>query len=94
VTRLLVPDRAPAPAGLAPETRASAERRIRTALAYSPTGRTDDADVLVRGGAQSDAFIDAMLTTTGARVSDGRPAQGFRRLELATALGMLAPPPG
>jgi hypothetical protein len=94
VTRLLVADRAATPGGLAPETLASAERRIRTAVAYSPTGHTDGADVLVRGGAQSDAFIDAMLTTTGATASDGRPAQSFRRIELAAALGMLVPPPG
>jgi hypothetical protein len=94
VTRLLVADRAPGRAGLARETLASAERRIQTAVAYSPTGRTDDADVLIQGGAQSDAFIDAMLATTSETASRARPAQSFRRVDVATALGMLGPPPG
>ncbi len=49
ITRLLVPDRPTGEVELAPETRASAERRIRTALAYSPDGRVAAADVQVTG---------------------------------------------
>ncbi|MGZ4190969.1 MAG: hypothetical protein ACXVRW_00805 [Solirubrobacteraceae bacterium] len=90
VTRLLVPDAAPAPApalaGLARETRHSAQRRIRTALAYSPSGQTAHPDVLVRGSAQSDAHINAMLGSPALPV---REAQSFRRLNLDEALGML-----
>jgi hypothetical protein len=94
VTRLLVPD---APDGTPPaepelerETRHSARRRIRTALVYSPTGRTPDADVVVRGSAQSDAYIDAMLGgPAGGRAEERRPAQSFRRIDPHQALGML-----
>jgi hypothetical protein len=85
VSRLLVPDGTAAAPQLARETRHSAQRRIRTALVYSPTGDTADGDVVVRGSAQSDAFIDAML--------DGRgmpsPAQRFRRVSVEEALGLL-----
>jgi hypothetical protein len=112
VTRLLVPDGPPRTPALARETLDSARRRIASAIAYSPTGQTAGADVLVRGSAQSDAFTAAMLAATSnsastrtdpsastradpsARTDAGPPAQSFRRVELAAALGMLAPPPG
>jgi hypothetical protein len=98
VTRLLVPD---APAGAATrdldlgpdldrETLHSAQRRIRTALVYSPTGRTTDADVLVRGSAHSDAYIDAMLGgPVGEEAEEPQPAQSFRRMDPHQALGLL-----
>lgn len=90
ITRLLVPDIPPTVSELARETRHSAARRIQTALAYSPTGHATDPDVLVRGSAQSDAYIGAMLAQRGG----ARPAQGFRRVALEAALGMLATPRG
>ena len=90
VTRLLVPDSPPAAPELAPETRHSALRRIRSALVYSPSGRTELADVSVRGSAQSDAYIHAMLGRPG----EPLPAQGFRRVAVEDALGMLATPRG
>ena len=94
VTRLLVPD---APPGAQPaepdldrETRHSAERRIRTALVYSPTGQTPGADVLVRGSAHSDAYIDAMLgDPAGGQAVQPRPAQSYRRTDTHRALGLL-----
>ena len=74
VTRLLVPDGQPTRSRPTPTWSArpchSAQRRIRTALVYSPTGQTTGADVLVRGSAHSDAYIDAML---------GDPAGGRQR---------------
>jgi hypothetical protein len=94
VTRLLVPDppagvTAPAPA-LERETRHSAQRRIRSALVYSPTGATAGADVLVRGSAHSDAYIDAMLGgPAGGPAAQPRPAQSFRRVDPHQALGLL-----
>ena len=100
VTRLLVPD-TPDPAGpaepadpaepdLEPETRHSAQRRIRTALVYSPGGQTRDADVLVRGSAHSDAYIDAMLGgPSGEQAPRPRPAQSYRRTDPHRALGLL-----
>lgn len=92
VSRLLVPEGPAAAPDLARETLHSAARRIRSALVYSPSGQTAHADVLVRGSAQSDAFIDAMLaacTAGGTASAEVLPVQSFRRLGLDEALGML-----
>ena len=98
ITRLLVPD---APSGAGPrdpdpdpdlqrETLHSAQRRIRTALVYSATGHTTDADVLVRGSAHSDAYIQAMLGgPAGGHADEPQPAQSFRRMAPQQALGLL-----
>jgi hypothetical protein len=93
VTRLLVPD-APAAAGspehaLQRETLHGAQRRIRTALVYSPTGQTNGADVLVRGSAHSDGYIDAMLGRPPGEEQEPQPAQSFRRMDPHQALGLL-----
>jgi hypothetical protein len=102
VTRLLVPDapsggRAPGPQ-LSSETRASAERRIRSVLAYSPTGRARDADVAVTGSPRSESFVSAMLEQAAAPAIQRRrsehPRESFRRIDIDQALGMLAPAPG
>jgi hypothetical protein len=95
VTRLLVPDAPPdrphTEPALERETLHSAQRRIRTALVYSPTGQTRGADVLVRGSAHSDSYIDAMLGgPSGDQAAQPRPAQSFRRVEdPQQALGLL-----
>jgi hypothetical protein len=98
VSRLLVPDRPdaadPPEPGYQRETLHSAHRRIRTALVYSPTGLTPGADVLVRGSAQSDAYIDAMLGNPEAEAQEPRPAQSFRRADPHHALGLLPAPRG
>jgi hypothetical protein len=99
VTRLLVPDgrrTEPGP-GFEPFTRASAERRIRTALAYSPSGRTPAADVRVAGSAVTESFVAAMLEAGGhdgrADLHEhGRPIESYRRVTLAEALGLLGAP--
>ena len=94
ITRLLVPDASPGTgppdADLERETLHSAQRRIRTALVYSATGRTTDADVLVRGSAHSDAYIHAMLGgPAGQNADEPQPAQSFRRMAPQQALGLL-----
>ena len=91
VTRLLVPEGAPQEPELQRETVDSAQRRIRSALVYSPTGHTTDSDVLVRGSAHSDSYIDAMLghPSEPAQTGEPRPAQGYRRLDPNQALGLL-----
>jgi hypothetical protein len=96
VTRLLVPDGVPGAPDLERETVDSAQRRIRSALVYSPTGRTTDSDVLVRGSAHSDAYIDAMLghPSEPAPAGEPRPAQSFRRTDPHHALGLLHAPRG
>ncbi|MFZ0090421.1 MAG: hypothetical protein WAL63_12990, partial [Solirubrobacteraceae bacterium] len=57
VTRLLVPDGPPVAAELHRETRASAQRRLRTAIAYSPSGRVDRPDVTVVGSERGESFV-------------------------------------
>ncbi|HTU97045.1 MAG TPA: hypothetical protein VMF14_14460 [Solirubrobacteraceae bacterium] len=98
ITRLLVPEPPAAePAGdpaLDRETRHSAQRRIRTALVYSPTGQTAGADVLVRGSAHSDAYIDAMLGNPAAATEEPQPAQSLRRMDPHQAPGLLLAPHG
>jgi hypothetical protein len=96
VTRLLVPEAPTAPEepDLERETRHSAQRRIRTAFVYSPTGHTTGADVLVRGSAHSDAYIDAMLGNPARETEEPRPAQSFRRIDPRQALSLLAAPHG
>jgi hypothetical protein len=89
VTRLLVPDTTETEPTLERETRHSALRRIRTALIYSPSGEATGADVLVRGSAQSDAHIDAMLGHPEGESHEPRPAQSFRRTDPHQALGLL-----
>lgn len=91
VTRLLVPDGHPGSPTLAPETVASARRRIRTALAYDGGGRVPPGEITVCGGAEPVQFATQMLETTGApaaAVSDVW-TQTFRRLDLTEALGLL-----
>lgn len=101
ITRLLVPDRPTGEVELAPETRASAERRIRTALAYSPDGRVAAADVQVTGPQRAEAFVAAMLVANHpagddrglrdeSRTSGGPLRETFRRVGVADALAMLA----
>ncbi|HEY1567598.1 MAG TPA: hypothetical protein VGF68_11300 [Solirubrobacteraceae bacterium] len=98
VTRLLVPEPQPPGPAVEPdlerETRHSARRRIRSALVYSPTGQTAGADVLVRGSAHSDAYIDAMLGNPARETPEPQPAQSFRRMDPHQALGLLLAPPG
>lgn len=99
VTRLLVPD-APAehPGSepvIEPDTLHSAQRRIRTALVYAPSGQTRAADVVVSGSAHSDAYIDAMLGgPLGGQAVQARPAQSYRRTDPRRALGLLPAPQG
>jgi hypothetical protein len=100
VTHLLVPDRPPAASQARRETRHSAQRRIRTAIAYSPDGRVPGADITITAAAQAEEFVCAMLGDGPRDVvgTDGRPRETFRRLTLDDALGMLetletGPPP-
>jgi hypothetical protein len=100
VTHLLVPDRPPSASPTQRETRHSAHRRIRAAIAYSPDGRVAVSDITITAAAQAEEFVSAMLGDGPRDVvgSDGRPRETFRRLALDDALGMLetrggGPPP-
>ncbi len=62
ITRLLVEDGIPAAEDLLqPDTRASAEKRIRTYLAYRPSGRVENADVTVTGNEITEGYVGAVL---------------------------------
>jgi hypothetical protein len=116
ITRLLVeethhaePEPEPEPErepNFEPYTRASAERRIVTALAYSSTGRLTGGDVVVAGSPKTESFVEAVLeTATGDRERaaaermrtaraalqrGGRPVESFHRITLERALRSLA----
>jgi hypothetical protein len=101
ITRLLVPGRVPRGPRLKPETRASAERRIRTALVYSRRGRVLRPNVAVMGSERAESFVTEMLASGDAgleahamrgalRQPNQLPCESFRRIELPGALGMLA----
>jgi hypothetical protein len=94
VTHLLVPDRPAAAATTDRETRHSARRRIRAAIAYSPAGRVAAADITITAAPQAEEFVSAMLGSGPRDVvdGDGRPRETFRRLALDDALGMLETP--
>jgi hypothetical protein len=90
VTHLLVPDGETRSAQLGRDTRHSARRRLRTAIAYAPSGRVAEADIAVTAAPQAEQFVTAMLgRPRDIAGEDGRPRETFRRLPLDDALGML-----
>ena len=89
VTHLLVPEGATS-GTLGRDTRHSAQRRIRTAIAYSPDGRVESPDIEITGAARGEQFVTAMLgDPRDVAGTDGRPRETFRRLGLDDALQML-----
>lgn len=89
VTHLLVPEGATA-GPLERDTRHSARRRIRTAIAYSPDGRVENPDVEITAAAPAEQFVTAMLGHPRDIAGvDGRARETFRRLALDDALEML-----
>ncbi|HEV3378966.1 MAG TPA: hypothetical protein VG126_16965, partial [Thermoleophilaceae bacterium] len=61
ITRLVVEDGAGAEAELHDEVVASARGRIRTCLAYSPTGRVANADVEIASNPVTEGYVEAIL---------------------------------
>ena len=61
MTRLVVEDGAAGEPPSDEAARASARSRIQTCLAYSPSGRTDDADVRIAGNAVTEGYVEAIL---------------------------------
>ncbi len=106
ITRLLVEDR-PAigsESAFERESLASARNRIVSALAYSPSGRVADADVLLAGNDVTESYVAAVLERStevapevreeialGRRAlrEDGVPVESYRRLTLTDALARL-----
>jgi hypothetical protein len=61
ITRLAVEDGEPDEPALDEEAVASAMARIATCLAYSPTGRTREADVQIAGNDVTEGYVTAVL---------------------------------
>lgn len=104
ITRLVVEDRAPGEPRLERESLASARNRVATAVAYSPTGRLPDADVLVGGNDLTESYVAAVLEQSSLLTSSARdelvlarralheggvPVERYRRLSLDDALARL-----
>ena len=61
VTRLVVEDRAAGEPPSDPGALASARARVETCLAYSPSGRVEDADVRIAGNQVTEGYVEAIL---------------------------------
>jgi hypothetical protein len=61
VTRLVVDDGAAGEPPSDPGALASARARIETCLAYSPSGRVEDADVRIAGNPVTEGYVEAIL---------------------------------
>jgi len=61
VTRLVVEDGAAGELPSDPGALASARARIQTCLAYSPSGRVEDADVRIAGNLVTEGYVEAVL---------------------------------
>jgi hypothetical protein len=89
VTHLLVPEGGTA-GTLGRDTLHSAQRRITTAIAYSPDGRVESPNIEITAAARTEEFVTAMLgQPRDLAGADGRPRETFRRLLLDDALLML-----
>ena len=61
VTRLVVEDGAAGEPPSDPGALASARARVETCLAYSPSGRVEDADVRIAGNQVTEGYVEAIL---------------------------------
>ncbi|AGK53298.1 hypothetical protein [Bacillus sp. 1NLA3E] len=104
ITRLIVEDIPAATATFLRETVSSANKRIISALAYSPNGRVQHGDVSVRNCSNTENYVlDSLKRTKGistdlynqfsknrqSLVSDGGVMETYRRITVTDALNML-----
>ncbi|WP_191567471.1 hypothetical protein [Metabacillus idriensis] len=104
ITRLLVEDITPSSATFLRETTSSAELRIVTTLAYSSTGRVDNANIKITSCTVAEGYVMDSLNRSdelseevkeqlrlGRKplLVDGRVTETYRRIELSDALHML-----
>jgi hypothetical protein len=61
ITRLVVEDGPPGAPSLEAESLASAQARIATCLAYSPSGRVADADIRITSNPVTEGYVQAIL---------------------------------
>jgi hypothetical protein len=81
------------------EALASARARILTCLAYSPTGRVEDADVRIAANEVTEGYVEDVLASEPgllgerrALMEDGVPVETYRRIGLEEALARLTAP--
>ncbi|QYJ14788.1 hypothetical protein Rxycam_00594 [Rubrobacter xylanophilus DSM 9941] len=103
VTRLLVEDGTLASATFLRETVSSAERRIASVLAYSPTGRVDRPDVTVTSSLTAEGYVLAALEASAESpevleqlkpgrqvlIHENRVTETYLRIELSDAIRLL-----
>jgi hypothetical protein len=99
VTRLVVEDGEPSEPVFEREALASARARILTCLAYSPTGRVEDADVRIAANEVTEGYVEDVLANEPALLGerrelmeDGVPVETYRRIGLDEALALLTVP--
>ncbi|MCC6704888.1 MAG: hypothetical protein IT334_08405 [Thermomicrobiales bacterium] len=103
ITHLLVPDGQPGTPKFGRATLASG--CLRSAFAYAPNGRAEDADVTAAGNTATEAYVSAVIEKSAqidpenkARLLEGReqvmetgrPIEHYRRVSLDTARALLA----
>lgn len=83
ITRLMVEDGVPGRPTFGRDTLASAEHRLRSALAYSPRGRVESPDVVIAGSALTESFVGSVLDPEGnvrqLEAEDHPEAENIRR---------------
>ncbi len=104
ITRLLVEDIEPVSPTFLRETLSSAQHRIVTALAYSPSGRVNGADIKIasclsaeenvldslnRSEELSEEVKEQLRKERESLYVNGRITETYRRIEIADALKML-----
>jgi hypothetical protein len=108
INYLLVEDGEPGVATVLRETLNAIPRHLRGAVAYSPSGRVPNADIVVRGSEVSERLIDGSIMRSTNVPSASReacrlarralldgdtPMETLRSIDIDTALGLLGPRP-
>jgi hypothetical protein len=75
ITRLVVPDAAPLGGAIERQTRTSAEARLRSAIAYSPTGLADRADLSIRADRVVESYVEVVLFGNPQWIDEAREAE-------------------
>ncbi|MED4228589.1 hypothetical protein [Neobacillus cucumis] len=105
ITRLLVEDIEPSWATFLPETISSAELRIKSAIAYSPTGRVQNHDVRITSCPAAEGYVFSSLKRSGEMFEQaqydklidlrksltvtGRAVETYRQIRVSEAFQML-----
>jgi hypothetical protein len=75
ITRLVVPDATPLGGAIERQTRTSAEARLRSAIAYSPTGRVEGADLSILADRVVESYVEVVLFGNPQWIDEAREAE-------------------